>query len=458
MTENQKLKIKGCKSKADSQSGFSLMELMIVIVVMMIIISATFSLMQGTMTTANTNFEMTGAAQSLRNSQEFLTRDILTAGDGLKGISNVWLPTPFVTNYLSSRPASELDPLNRQYVSIGSIVSDDNVPAGVNVKDSNPATSVLPDSDRLTLLAVDPSYLTIDIPAGAANPATGIINIPATRIAKFHVGEIYYLTSGATGVFGTVTEIDAGANTITWGTNDDFGLNQLGEGGTLSVGTRNGTSPAALRRVNIIHYFADAEGRLVRRAFGVQEAGFIDSVVAEHIQTLQFRFILRPPTTTTGTIFEQPLDSIELADAQRVRIIEQSVQVRTANPLSSGEFETVDGLTQIGVRNVQFLEAPVPLDSQGNTTLPDPDPPPYVPPTPTPTPLPTPIPSPTPTPVATPTPEPTPTPEATPEPTPEPTREPTPEETPPRTPDPTPTPTPRLPTPTPTPRPGNGDG
>ena len=394
MNNEQRPKTEDRKPKTENQAGFSMMELIIVMVVMLIIMAATFSLLHGSMKTANTNYEMTTAAQGLRNSQEFLNRDILVAGDGLKGISNVWLPTGFVTDYLSSRPASDLDPTNQGYVSIGAILSDNDVPAGTVVKGSNPATTVFPGSDRLTMLAIDPSFASIDIPVGGSNKMTGEISVPASRIADFTVGEIFYVTSGGTGVFGTVTKVNAAGSKITWAEGDRFGLNRYGDTGSLGVGTDRGDSPASLRRVNIVHYFADAGGRLVRRTFGVRQNGFIDSVIAEHLTDLQFRYILRP--AGTGKIFEQPLEQLEAGDSFSVRMIEPRLKVRTAYPLQDGRYEDVDGVTQIGVRNVQFLEAPVPLDSQGNTKLPTADPTPKLTPTPTPTPVPTPTPTPKP--------------------------------------------------------------
>ena len=173
------------RPKTNNQSGFSLMELIIVMVVMLIIMGATFSLLHGSMATANTNYELTSAGQGLRNSQEFLNRDILVAGDGLKGITNIWLPTLFVTDYLSSRSAADLDPSNRGFISIGAVISDNNVPAGTVVKDSNPTTTVFPLTDRLTMLAIDPTFNSIDVPVGASNKMTGEISIPSSRIADF---------------------------------------------------------------------------------------------------------------------------------------------------------------------------------------------------------------------------------------------------------------------------------
>src|ERR1044072_3576959 len=127
------------KSRKQNSAGFSMIELIIVMVLTLIIMAAVFTLLKGTVTTANNNYEMTGAQQGLRISQEYLARDILTVGDGVKGIGLIWLPTRFVTDYLSARTASALDPSNTGFVSVGAIVSDDNVPAGKNVLGTTPA-------------------------------------------------------------------------------------------------------------------------------------------------------------------------------------------------------------------------------------------------------------------------------------------------------------------------------
>ena len=428
-------------SSFSSASGFSLMELMVVIVLMLIILASVFTLMRGTISTANTNFEMTSAAQNLRTSHEFITRDILTVGDGLRGVSNIWLPTKFVTKNLTVRSADELDPSNTGFVNVGAVITDNDVPANVNVPNTNPAVKVQSPSDRITLLAVDRSFNPIDIPVNASNYNTGKINIPATRVGEFSVGEIYYITGGGTGTFGTVTSIDTATNSIFWAEGDAPGLNRYGTTGPLGVATNTNLDAATLMRVVIAHYFVDSDGKLVRRAFGVKSESFVDSVIAEHILDLQFRYMLKP--TTAGTIMDQPADQLELNQATRVRIIEPYIIAETAYPLDDGTKKRVDGATQIGVRNIQFLEAPVPLDKVGNTTLINPGPTPKITPTPSPTPVPTPKLPPGPTPTPNPTPNPGPTKTPTPVPT--------------KTPTPVPTPT-RTPTPTPTPKPGKGEG
>jgi type II secretory pathway pseudopilin PulG len=423
-----------------------MIELIIVMALTLIIMASAFTLLRGTIATANVNSEMATAQQGLRISQEYLARDILTVGDGIKGIGLIWLPTRFVANNLTVRTTAALDPSNTGFVSIGAVMSDDNVPTGRTVPNSNPATTVKPRTDRLTLLTTDRTFDSIDLAVPDVDSNSGYINVPPVRFADFRAGEIYFITNGVAGTFGTITSLDAGNNRIYWANGDANGLNRTGSSGTMNSVSGAGM-PMTLSRVQIIHYFVDADERLVRRVFGVRQNGFIDNVVAEHLETLQFRYVLKP--ADAAVILEQPAEQIGLADAALVRMIEPTVWVKTAYPLQNGLTEQVEGTTQVAVRNIQFVEAPVPMDSAGNTDLPNTGPTPNITPTPTPVPPPTPTPLPTPRPTATPVPTPTPIPTATPRPT----------ATPVPTATPLPTATPR-PTATPirTPTPGSGEG
>ena len=245
-----------------------------------------------------------------------------------------------------------------------------------------------------------------------------------------------------------MTNVNTGGNKITLGNGDAYALNRTGATGQIASVTNNGTYPTVLQRVQIIQYFVDAENRLVRRVFGVKSSGYIDSVVAEHLESLQFRYVRRPDTASV--IFSQPTTQFDIDESATVRTVELNLRVKTAYPVQDGEYHEVEGTTEVGVRNIQFTEAIIPRDSQGNTNLPNPGPPPAITPTPPPPPPPTPPPPATPTPTRTPTPSPTPTPSGGGTPTPTPTP-------PPPTPTRTPTPTP-TPTPVPTPTPGTGEG
>lgn len=362
--------------KRTTQAGFSMLELIIVMVLTLVIMSAVFSLMHGTINTANTNYEMTSATQNLRNAQEFINRDVITLGDGVKSMPNMWLPTTFITKYLTNRTASAVDPTNIGYTSIGAVISDNNIPAGVKIQGVTPAIDILQGTDRLTLLSMDKSFTSVPLTYLEVNPLTGAIKIPAPRISEFSVGEVYFLSNGVSATFGVITSINSGTSTIVWGNSDSLGINRTGNMGAL-FSVQSPRYAMSLARVNIIQYFIDSEGKLIRRAFGVKGKAFIDSVVAEHLVDLQLRYILKP--SADGIIFEQPKDLFDLDEAASVRMIEPKIIVETAYPLIDGQKHRVEGTTQLNVRNIQFSEAPIPYDRDGNTDLPNPGPTPQIP-------------------------------------------------------------------------------
>lgn len=362
--------------KKTTQAGFSMIELIIVMALTLVIMSAVFSLMHGTINTANTNYEMTSATQNLRNAQEFINRDIITLGDGVKSMPNIWLPTVFITKYLTNRTASAIDPTDIGYTSIGAVISDNDMPAGVKIQGVTPAINILQKTDRLTLLSMDKSFTSIPLTYLEVNPLNGSIIIPASRISDFGAGEVYFLSNGVSATFGVITSVNTGTRTIVWGNGDALGVNRTGNSGAL-FSVQSPRYAMSLSRVNIIQYFVDAEGKLIRRAFGVKGKAFIDSVIAEHLVDLQLRYILKP--SADGTIFEQPKDLFDLDEATSVRMIEPKIIVETAYPLTDGKKHRVEGTTQLSVRNIQFSEAPIPYDKDGNTNLPNPGPTPAIP-------------------------------------------------------------------------------
>lgn len=336
-----------------SQAGFSLFEMMVVLILLMVIMSAVFSLLRGTIKTSNSNYELTSATQGLRNSQEYLNRDILTLGDGAKNTTNILIPTSFATNYLTARTAAEIDSSNQGFVSSGVVISDNDVPANKNVPGTNPATTVSAGTDRISFLTEDKTFLPVQIAPEDVNVNNATITVPAASINSFQVGEVYFISNGITGTFGMITRVNTGAKNFRMESGDSLGINQPGNNGTLWT-VRSGDMPMNIMRVQLINYFVNAQQLLVRRVFGIAGSGFVDNVVAEHVTQLQFRYTLRPESGTE--ILNKPVDKFDLGDATLVRMIEPFVEVETAYPLSDGNKQKISGVTQLGVRNLQFTE------------------------------------------------------------------------------------------------------
>ncbi len=66
----------------------------------------------------------------------------------------------------------------------------------------------------------------------------------------------------------------------------------MGAGGQLDFVSAAATVPVSLSRMKMIHYYVNDNGLLMRRVFGVRNAPFNESMIAEHVVSLQFRYFL----------------------------------------------------------------------------------------------------------------------------------------------------------------------
>ena len=127
----------------NGQAGFSLIEMIIALTVMLVLTGAVFSLMRGSMVISSTAYELTDAQENLRFAQEFINRDLMNAGDGLQSVSKIQIPQNFVTNYLTLNPIIDAaDGMPNGIVNVGILTSDNQVPAGTVVLGAFPATTV----------------------------------------------------------------------------------------------------------------------------------------------------------------------------------------------------------------------------------------------------------------------------------------------------------------------------
>jgi hypothetical protein len=244
-------------------------------------------------------------------------------------------------------------------MNLGILSSDNNVPANTAVVRANPATTVLPGTDRQTILEVDPTFTAIPLPSTPAQSidSTGsTITVSATDIGRFAQGEIYFVTSSLGGTFGTITAIDSGARTLTFGDGDTYGLNLTGAGGHIKTISNNGTIPTSLMRMRIIHYFVDADKHLTRREFGISGAAFRDTIIAEHVLNVQMSYALNI-TDSAGNV-AQPTSVLSTPEQRlAVRQVEVTISVETPHTVSGGQRSQLTMTTGTSVRNMQFRQA-----------------------------------------------------------------------------------------------------
>jgi Tfp pilus assembly protein PilW len=346
---------------ARGQRGFSIMEVIIAMTVMMIVIGAIFALVRDSMRVAMTTYEMTDAQQNMRTAQEFINRDLMNAGDGLESISNIRVPQAFVTSYITLNPVT--DPSTPGIINLGIFTTDNNVPANTAITGAVPAANIRTATDRQTILEQDREFLfnnlnNIGLAATAINPAGSTITIPAgDPMTVFTTGEIYFLTSSAGGTFCTITSINTAARQLSFVASDPFDLNQPGAIGHIWAISAGRTLATSLQRMRMIQYYVTSTGLLMRRVFGVPGAGFRESMIAEHVVDVQFNYSLittdaagnvTPSATTTLTTSAQQLG---------VRQVEVRVTVETPHVLQNGSRQQLIMTTSTSVRNMQFRQA-----------------------------------------------------------------------------------------------------
>jgi type II secretory pathway pseudopilin PulG len=344
-----------------AEAGFSMLELLIGVGLMLILMGVVFTFARDSIKSSLVTMELTEAQESVRAAHEFITRDLITAGDGLNGINNIRLPLNFVTNYLTTAPVT--DPSTPTSVNAAIVTSDNNVPANTVILGTNPLVNVRTGTDRLTILRTDSSLPMISLLANAFS-ANGSTFTSAAAATNFNVNDVLFVSSTNGATFCTVT--GKAGNTLNLAAGDTLGLNQPFNGGLINVVTSNGTLPTSLTRMQIIQYFVDANGLLIRRVFGTGGGvAYRDSVVAEHVTNLQFRYELNL-LNANGTI-QQPVTQITNAQQQvAVRQVEVTIGVETTHPVSkmnannNGGRETVSMTTSTSVRNMQFRQALMP--------------------------------------------------------------------------------------------------
>jgi type II secretory pathway pseudopilin PulG len=359
------------------ERGFSLVEMLVALGTTLLISAASLALVASSLKFANATYNLTESEQSLRTANETLNRDLTTAGDGLRGIGKIMTPVGFAQSYLTRSPV--LNGADTTHANIGLLTSDFNIPANTPVPQSSPAVNFLPGSDRLTMLVKDSSFADVSVAAGKITQvgSNTFVIVPATQIGRFQVGEIYAVVS-SDATLGFISAINATTFTLTLSSGDLYSINQTGATSPIySVGLLNSslisTQAVALVRFQLIQYYADANGLLHRRVFGVGGSPFVDSIVAEHVTNLQFRYVTN--LADANGFVTQPVRAITSTEQTAVREVETTVAVDTARPVNvvtnpnsttnlcganpNGK-QNICSTTTTTVRNLQFRNASIP--------------------------------------------------------------------------------------------------
>jgi len=108
--------------------------------------------------------------------------------------------------------------------------------------------------------------------------------------------------------------------------------------------------------MKVIHYYINSSGLLMRRVFGVRNAGFTESVIAEHVVSLQFRYFLNLRDVNGNML--QPTAQLATAQEQvETRQVEVTLIVETPHSRQNGKRQTISMTTSASGRNMQFRQS-----------------------------------------------------------------------------------------------------
>ncbi len=349
------------------QDGFSMMELLVSLVTMTVVVGASLALIGSSIKFAHSTYNMTDAEQGLRTAHEMINRDLVTAGDGMKGIGKITTPIAFVQNYLTRTPV--LNGSDTTHGDVGLVTSDDNIPANIAVPQASSAVNFQTGSDRISMLVKETSFPDVSVAAAKISQVGSNTNIVVLSgdINKFQVGEIYAIVS-QDATLGLVSAVNTTTFTVTLTSGDAYSINQTGVTSPiytvaqLDPTTLISTQAVAIVRLQIIQYYVEASGLLHRRVFGIKGAGFADSIVAEHVTNLQFRYMTN--ISDANGFVKQPIRVITSAEQTAVREIETNISVETVravNATTNGNAnsgrQSISQTTATTVRNLQFRQA-----------------------------------------------------------------------------------------------------
>ncbi len=342
------------RSRRDS--GFSLLELLVAMVIFLVISGSIWSVMRVAMQSRAVVNQQVGLAKSIRIGLNLLGRDTYNAGYGYPLMNSVVLPDNRISGTLGL--PNDFDTTRD---TIAPILAGNNIT--LNTYNTQPNIR----TDQITLLYKDTTF---NLVGAGTDAVSQPLNINAATTTTSGVDEIIpasgsnagcrpndiYLVSGNTGSTLVVATALGSTNRIRFANGDLLGFNQTGTSGPL----RSITAPATLQRVEMVTYFVTADGTLTRRQFAnvTSAVAYVDSPLVYGVEDFQIQYIL-----DTGAVVDNPAAGPDglagtaddtpsiLAAVRQVRF---SISVRSQELNSAGQPYREAMTVTYGTRNLGY--------------------------------------------------------------------------------------------------------
>jgi type II secretory pathway pseudopilin PulG len=283
-------------TRAGSEAGYSLIELLIAMGLTTLVIGATLSGLSDATKANDAVVQITTMNDSLRSALDLMFRDLLQTGEGLPKSHVILTPSGGALIRLPGPPGTA-------YTTQAGALQMAAVIPGPGLGPSVDGIT----TDMISFLEADNNFTNVGLTAVSSTSVTVPLSVNiGTGMDRVIPGQLMMVLKGASSTLVQVTGLNTATGVITFATGDSLRLNQTGTGiaGNLqSLNTQSPTGAAApaatqITRVRLISYYLDVttspgRPRLVRRVNNGDPITFDNTsgtAVALDVENLQFTY------------------------------------------------------------------------------------------------------------------------------------------------------------------------
>lgn len=304
-------KINKSKKIKSSESGITLVEVLVATLLLLIIIGPLLSFLRSAQLARSTSSKLTDVAQNARAAMLVIGRDIQNAGYNLAPKINLGA-------------SGIMNPLLGTETTLTPIVPGNDINLVDNINSTG--TAVSNPTDQITIFANDQTFNNgLPVVGTISSAGSNFDSTVSLLTAGLDVGDFCVLSQGGQFAIGITTSVSATAAGFANTTPDTFGLNQPTTGPLSKLNPIPQLfNQTTLYRFAFVSYFVDKTGNLIRReqlpptAHTLASGNMVqssvtattskykgnpatlynDNIIATGVEDLQFSYYLADPTGT----------------------------------------------------------------------------------------------------------------------------------------------------------------
>lgn len=347
---DKKKKKKPLNNKRRGESGFSLLEMLVSIIIFAVVISAVYGLLQVARAGRNMSSERSDLMKQLRYTLNLMGRDTLNAGYSYEDNGAV-LPN----SLLNTRLGIPQDFDTSRDLLVGIV-------AGNNINTNSLQEGTPENTDIVSFVYRDLTFnldgttgasKTMTLTTATQNP-TDVTNVTVgtgSNTSNCRVNDLYMIGDQSSAVLVMATSLP-NSTTVRFQSGDPLGLNQTYSSGIVkpcggAVTTNCMSYPAALKRVIWVSFAVKNDGTLVRMVYGnngTSSTQIQEQPLAYGIENLQIKYVMKD-----GTLMDDPAAGPDGVNGTSDDIPQQLNDVRQVQFTITARGNDVDSRT--GMRN-----------------------------------------------------------------------------------------------------------